>query len=120
MLGEKDAAADGSMRVFAGGPVQHEAGFGVHTADYAQPGTIDINGELAVTTSPEILRDIGRAQGPQKAFVAFGYAGWAPGQLEAEMARNDWLTTPADPALVFDESRERVWDEAMARQPRTP
>jgi putative transcriptional regulator len=120
MLGEKDATAEGSTRIFAGGPVQPEAGFVVHTTDYAQPGTIHIGGELAVTASPQIVRDIAGKKGPQKALVAFGYAGWASGQLEAELARNDWLTTPADQALVFDEARERVWDEAMARQKRSP
>jgi putative transcriptional regulator len=120
ILGETDVAAEGSTRIFAGGPVQPEAGFVVHTTDYTQQGTIQISEELALTISPEILRAIGRKQGPQKALVAFGYAGWAPGQLEAELARDDWLTTPADPALVFDESRDRVWAEAMARQPRSP
>jgi putative transcriptional regulator len=120
MLGEADVAAEGSTRIFAGGPVQPDAGFVIHSTDYTQQGTIEISGDLAVTTSPDILRAIGSKQGPQKVLVAFGYAGWSPGQLEAELARNDWLTTPADPALVFDEARERVWDEAMARQPSTP
>jgi putative transcriptional regulator len=120
MLGETDAAAEGTARVFAGGPVQPEAGFVVHTTDYSQQGTIEINAELALTASPDILRAMAHKQGPHKALVAFGYAGWAPGQLEAEVAHDDWLTTPADPALVFDESRDRVWDEAIARQPRTP
>ena len=120
MLGEKDVAAEGTARVFAGGPVQPEAGFVIHSPDYSQQGTIEINAELALTASPDILRAMGRKQGPHKALVVFGYAGWAPGQLEAEIARDDWLTTPADPALVFDESRDRVWDEAIARQPRTP
>jgi putative transcriptional regulator len=118
MLGEKDVAPEGNVRIFGGGPVQPEAGFVVHSADYARPGTLQINEELAVTVNPQVLRDIAGKKGPAKALVAFGYAGWGPGQLEAELARNDWLTTPADPALVFDEARERVWDEAMARQPR--
>ena len=76
----------------------------IHTTDYASNGAIEISEDLALTASPDILRAIGRKQGPQKALVAFGYAGWSPGQLEAELARNDWLTTPADPALVFDEA----------------
>jgi putative transcriptional regulator len=57
-----------------------------------------------------------RGKGPRKALVAFGYAGWGRGQLEGELARKDWLVAPADAALVFDVPRERVWDEAMARQ----
>jgi putative transcriptional regulator len=61
-----------------------------------------------------------RAKGPRKALVALGYAGWTAGQLEAELARDDWLTVPADPVLVFDVERERVWDEARARATRAP
>lgn len=120
LLGEKDVASAGSVRIFAGGPVQPEIGFVVHTMDYQRRNTIDINGEVAVTASPDVLRDIARSKGPQKALVAFGYAGWGPGQLEGELAREDWHVAPADQALIFDEHRERVWDEAMARRARDP
>lgn len=119
-LGEKDAAAEGSVRIFAGGPVQPDSGFVIHTTDYQRPETNAINAELAVTTNPDILRDIGGKKGPQKTIVAFGYAGWGPGQLESELAQNAWFSVPADLQLVFDESRERVWDEAVARRPRRP
>jgi putative transcriptional regulator len=117
-LGDKDAAAAGNVRVFAGGPVQPELGFIVHTTDYERPATMDINGEVAVTASLDVLRDIAAGQGPQKALLAFGYAGWGPRQLEGELAREDWHVIPAELALVFDEPRERVWDEAMARRSR--
>lgn len=119
-LGEKDATVGGSVRIFAGGPVQPSLGLVIHTADYRLPETTDIDGEVALTTNPAILRDIGRNKGPQKALVVFGYAGWAPNQLEAELAHDAWFTIPADLALIFDESRDRVWDEAMARRPRNP
>ena len=62
---------------------------------------------MAVTSSRDILRDIGGGQGPQKSLIAFGYAGWGPGQLESELARNDWkilegdATAPVDGYLVF-------------------
>jgi putative transcriptional regulator len=117
-LGEKDAAAEGSVRLFAGGPVQPEVGFVVHTDDYRRKETIAVTERLAVTSSREVLVDIGRKQGPEKALVAFGYAGWGPGQLESELARDDWFIAPADPDLVFDEPREKVWEQAMARRPR--
>lgn len=117
-LGDKESTAQGSVRISWGGPVQPEMGFTVHTADYARSGTIAVNSRLAVTQSLEILRDIGEGRGPMKALIAFGYAGWAPGQLEGELAREDWFVGPANTELVFDEARERVWDEAMARRPR--
>lgn len=120
LLGDKDTGKAGSVRIFAGGPVQQQMGFVVHTTDYEHAETIAINGELAATTSGDILRDIARGKGPRQALVAFGYAGWAPGQLEAELARKDWLIATADAALVFDERRDRVWEAAMERHSREP
>src|SRR5262249_28245099 len=80
--GEKDAAAEGSVRIFMGGPVQPEIGFVVHSSEYHLSGTIDVDGHVAVTSSREILHDIAHQQGPRQALVAFGYAGWGAGQLE--------------------------------------
>jgi putative transcriptional regulator len=117
-LGEKDAAVEGSVQIHAGGPVQPGMGFVVRTADYKRPETVVIDGRFSMTQSREILRDIGDKRGPQKALVAFGYAGWAPGQLEAELDAEAWLVAPADTKLVFDEARDKVWEQAMARRPR--
>jgi len=69
-----------------------------------------------MTSSAGVLRDIAAAKGPRKSLVAFGYAGWGPGQLESELMRHDWFTEVEDPALVFDEDRALVWKEAMARR----
>jgi putative transcriptional regulator len=117
-LGEKGVAVEGSLRLFVGGPVQPEIGFVVHTDDYLRKETMVVNERLAVTSSREALVDVGYKRGPEKFLVAFGYAGWAPGQLEGELARDDWFLAPADPDLVFDVAREKVWDEAMARRPK--
>ena len=118
MLGEKDAKVDGKVRIFAGGPVQPEIGFVVHSAEYARPETIAIDGHVAVTSSREVLHDIAKATGPRKFLVAFGYAGWAPGQLEGELDQRAWVTAPGDPQLIFDEERDKVWDLAYARRTR--
>ena len=114
MLGEKDATAGGTVRIFAGGPVQPEIGFVIHSSEYRQPGTIDITGRVAMTASREILRDIANNNGPKKSLVAFGYAGWGPGQLESELARRDWAIAPGDSKLIFDEDRDKVWDSAFS------
>jgi putative transcriptional regulator len=113
-MGDSTAADAGSVHIFAGGPVQPEVGFVIHSADYDRQDTLSVNDDLAVTASLEVLRDMARNQGPRKSLVALGYAGWSPGQLESELARDDWLIAPASAALVFDTPRERVWDEAMA------
>jgi putative transcriptional regulator len=117
-LGEQREGATGSMRIFAGGPVQRELGFVVHSAEYRRAETFAIDGRLAMTGSKEIFRDIAAGKGPTKSLVAFGYAGWGAGQLEGEMKVDAWHTAPADAKLVFDEDRERVWEIAMERRTR--
>jgi putative transcriptional regulator len=117
-IGEKDSSVKGSVPIYAGGPVEPSAGFILHSPDYHRAETRRIDSRVALTSSPEILRDIGHDRGQRKKLVAFGYTGWGPGQLELELARHDWFTTPADPQLIFDDDRKKVWDHAMARRSR--
>ncbi|HML07889.1 MAG TPA: YqgE/AlgH family protein [Xanthobacteraceae bacterium] len=104
-----------SVRVFLGGPVDPAVGLVLHSAEYHRAETLDIDGRVALTGAPEVLRDIGLGKGPQKSLVTFGYAGWAPSQLENELARGVWVTVPEDLALVFDDERSKVWADALAR-----
>jgi putative transcriptional regulator len=116
LLGTKDTAAAGNIQVFVGGPVQPNIGFVVHSSEYHRAETLDVDGRVAMTSSLEVLRDIAEKKGPAKTLIAFGYAGWAPGQLEGELARNVWYTAPEDPALVFDDDRDKVWEHATGRR----
>ena len=116
MLGESDTNAAGTVRIFAGGPVQPQIGFVVHSADYRRADTIVIDSRLAMTASREALLDVAHGKGPKKSLIAFGYAGWGPGQLEGERLRGSWFTAPADSKLVFDEDRDKVWDLAYAQR----
>ena len=113
-----DRKLDRTIPVFLGGPVQPERGFIVHSAEYGRPETLRVDEAFAMTASREILRDIGRQQGPKKYLFAVGYAGWGAGQLESEIARRDWFIAPADPELVFDAERDEVWERALARRTR--
>lgn len=114
-LGKKDVAATGNVPVFLGGPVEPEVSFTIHGADYHRPETRGIDARLAITPSIGVLEDIARKQGPAKSLIAFGYAGWAAGQLESELAHNVWYAVPADPGIVFDDDRDKVWEHAIAR-----
>jgi putative transcriptional regulator len=116
MVGEKDTNVTGKVQLFAGGPVQPELGFVIHSSDYRGPGTIDVNERVLMTSNSRILRDIGNNKGPQKVLIAFGYAGWAAHQLDDELRRRVWFTTPADANLIFDENREKLWESAYARR----
>jgi putative transcriptional regulator len=115
-IGEKNSGIAGSLRIFSGGPVQPEIGFVIHSTDYHRPETIEIDARLAMTSSREILRDIASRHGPEKMLVAFGYAGWGPGQLENELAQRTWFTAAEDAKLIFDLDRDKVWDDAMAHR----
>jgi putative transcriptional regulator len=115
-VGEKNTDVTGSVRVFSGGPVQPEAGFVLHSAEYRRPETIAINDRLSLTSSIKILRDIANKSGPTKILVAFGYAGWGPDQLDREIDEGAWATAEADPTLVFDADRDKLWDDVWNRR----
>ena len=116
-LGQKGGDVPGDVRVFSGGPVEPEVGFVVHSADYRRPETVAVNDRLSMTSSLEILRDIGAKKGPARILVAFGYAGWGPDQLEHEIEEHAWGIAEADPTLVFDEDRDNVWEDAGSIAP---
>jgi putative transcriptional regulator len=114
--GEKGAAPTRPVRIFSGGPVQPEIGFVLHSSDYRRPETVDINGRVAMTASREILHDIVNSTGPRQSLIAFGYAGWGPGQLEGELQRGSWSIAPGDSKLIFEEGRDQVWDAAYSQR----
>jgi len=116
--GEDVSGIEGTLRIFAGGPVQPDLGFVVHSAEYRRDDTIAVDEHVAMTASRQILRDIGHHRGPVKTLFALGYAGWGPGQLENELARHDWFTAPEEPKLIFDDDRANLWEDAMAHRTR--
>lgn len=107
------AEGQGQIRVHYGGPVQGQNGFIVHTSDRRVEKTVAVTPSIAVTTDPAILKDIAAGNGPRQHFIAFGYAGWGPGQLEGEIAQRAWVTSPADERIVFDEDMESKWRRAL-------
>jgi len=113
--GADASGVSGSVQLFFGGPVDPQIGFVVHSAEYHGDDTLDIDGRVALSSGPKILRDIGLGKGPRQSLVAFGYAGWGPLQLDGELREGAWNVVPEDPALVFDDDRTKVWRDAMAR-----
>jgi putative transcriptional regulator len=101
--------------VHFGGPVETGRGFVLHTTDYQEEATLRVEGNIAVTATLEILRAIGRGQGPRQSLLALGYAGWGPGQLDAEIQANGWLSVAADDAIVFDADHDGKWQRALAK-----
>jgi putative transcriptional regulator len=104
-----------SRPVHFGGPVEAGRGFVLHTTDYNEEATLDVGGNLAVTATLEILRAIGKGQGPRQSLFAVGYAGWAPGQLDAEIQANGWLSVAADDDIIFDPDHDGKWRRALGK-----
>jgi putative transcriptional regulator len=104
-----------SRPVHFGGPVEAGRGFVLHTSDYSEDATLVVDDNMAVTATLEILRAIGKGQGPRHSLFALGYAGWAPGQLDAEIQANGWLSVAADNDIVFDPDQDGKWRRALAK-----
>ncbi len=113
-LGADPGGVADNVLIFLGGPVSPNVAFALHSTDYHAPHMLDIDGRVALSDAPQVLRDIGSGHGPKQSLLAFGYAGWAPGQLDKEIARGSWMAAPENPALVFDTDRAKVWTEALA------
>ncbi|VVT29111.1 conserved hypothetical protein [Roseovarius sp. EC-HK134] len=105
-----------NLPVHFGGPVEHGRGFVLHDRGYQSTLTsLEVNEDFAMTATLDILEDLARGTGPDRALLALGYAGWGPGQLESELAENGWLTCDADMELVFDTPNRAKWEAALTR-----
>ncbi len=102
------------LPVYFGGPVEHGRGFVLHETGYVSPvSTLQVNETFAMTATLDILEDMAGGGGPAQAVIALGYAGWGPGQLEAEIAHNGWLICPGTPELVFGTADVAKWETAL-------
>jgi len=117
ILSQMNLATDSSrirdMPVYDGGPVHTDRGFIIHKPDSVWQSTIKVSDKVAVTTSRDILEALAQGSGPEKAFIALGYAGWDAGQLEQEISDNSWLTAPSGVDLIFNIPHEKRWEVAV-------
>ena len=109
---DEDNTAKG-VPVHFGGPVEAGRGFVLHTSDYQQDATLEVENGVAVTATVEILKAIAQGNGPRKSLLALGYAGWGPGQLDMEIRANGWLQAPGNSELIFDNDLDTKWERAI-------
>ncbi|MGH8616647.1 MAG: YqgE/AlgH family protein [Burkholderiales bacterium] len=103
--------------LYAGGPVERAHLYMLVQAPAAPPASFPVLDDVYLTTSPEALKELmaGRLPGATLRVYA-GYAGWAPGQLQAEVARGSWWLVPADAARIFTTQPETLWEELVRAQ----
>lgn len=112
---------DGAVRVadspvLEGGPVDVDRGFVLHSSDWFRAdNSLKVSDRLGLTTTKDALEALVSDSPPDRAMLAIGYAGWAPGQLEAEIASNAWLIAGGDDTLVFADDMDAKWSQALAR-----
>lgn len=120
-LGEKDEmirlpSTVRDREVLRGGPVQRGRGFVLHSPDYFREGnSYEVSDEICLTATLDILKAMAFTREPADAVFALGYCGWAPGQLENEIALNGWLTVPFSRDLLFGSALTDRYDMALSQ-----
>ena len=99
--------------VMYGGPVQSDRGFVLHVPIGDFSSTMPVTGDIALTTSKDVLEAVAAGSGPDRMLVSLGCSGWGAGQLEEEITRNGWLTVRADPNILFDLPLEQRFAAAL-------
>jgi putative transcriptional regulator len=97
-----------------GGPVDISRGFVLHSLDYSIETTVYVDEKVGVTSTLEILKALGRGDGPIRKIIALGYVSWPAGQLETELAENNWLLVQPTTELLFTTPIDLKWRMAMA------
>ncbi|WP_066549731.1 YqgE/AlgH family protein [Sphingomonas sp. CCH15-F11] len=116
LLGQFDIApgAAPDAPVHAGGPVEPMRGFVLHSTDWGGQDTIEVAGRWNLSGTIDVLRAIAEGTGPSRWLVALGYAGWGEGQLDGEMTRHGWFSTPGELALLYDVPARSRWERAFS------
>ncbi|HEX5078650.1 MAG TPA: YqgE/AlgH family protein [Geminicoccaceae bacterium] len=113
---EEGSNSQTEISVHYGGPVQLDRGVLLHSPDYRRDHPLVIDDLAAFSFSLDALLAMAHGDGPRHSLFALGYAGWAPNQLENEIARGSWFTIAPDEALLFDDDVDSKWERALARR----
>ena len=90
-----------ALRLWIGGPIEPQRGWILLDEEPEASEAVRVCNGVYLSASVDLLRRLLEAEGDTPARLLTGYAGWAPGQLEAELAASSWLTVDVDPDLVF-------------------
>jgi putative transcriptional regulator len=100
-------------KVHSGGPVEPGRGFVLHSPDFDSSSTVKVQGDVCLTATLEVLREIAIGKGPKLSLLALGYSGWSAGQLESEIVDNGWLVSEADERIIFDQHNDTKYTRTL-------
>ncbi|HSC94958.1 MAG TPA: YqgE/AlgH family protein [Burkholderiales bacterium] len=102
--------------LFLGGPVAHERLVFLVRTSQPPARAVEVLRDVHFVGDIEWIEGLLRRSEPTSGLRVYaGYAGWAPGQLQAEIARGGWRVWPADAATVFDTDPAAIWPELIKR-----
>lgn len=104
-----------AIPVHAGGPVHSGELFILHGRPFDWEASLMVTPALALTNTRDILEAIAAGHGPKTFMISLGCAGWGPGQLEAEIRENAWLTHPVFEEPIFVLPVAVRWEETLRR-----
>ena len=114
---EPPVSTDCDLEVWIGGPVEP---LRTWVLVGGLPAVGDVGGMrivegLSLSASPDVLRRLLEPDPPSHSRLILGYAGWGPGQLEAELEASAWLMSDVDSELIFNTPAERMWEASIRR-----
>lgn len=100
--------------VYSGGPVQKESLLILHRVFGEVPESQPIFDGVCLGGDLLMLEKVSAEGGAEDVIrVYMGYSGWAPGQLQMELATGSWIVIPADLQLVFARNPYHVWSGVL-------
>ncbi len=112
---DKPLEGESKMSVWVGGPVEPQRGWLLLGFDPGSPDAMTIGSGLYLSASADVLRALMEADDDSEKYGRFllGYAGWAGGQLENELAQSAWLTADVSRDLIFGTPPDEMWETAI-------
>jgi len=113
---EIDALRSNDDRIYSGGPVQRDMVLFVFRSSSAPKAGLHVLGDLYLSGNAELLAEVLKRPEPTRDLRVYaGYAGWAPGQLQAEIELGGWVVFRAEPEIIFSKDPAAVWGALIAR-----
>lgn len=116
-LGIKDTPVRNEVPVMLGGPVSTQTGWIVFEAmrlPELREDVLMVTDSLGVSASKQFLIDAVKGETTGRAMLVHGYAGWGPGQLEAEISQGAWIPVDLDARVIFDTAPNLRWTAALS------
>ena len=103
------------VHLYVGGPVEPNRAWVLTNQRELDGDALTITDGVYLSAAPDLIRRALQSTPDPQVRVVVGYAGWAPGQLDGEIAASSWLMAPVQPDLLFDIPVDVMWETAIRR-----